>query len=399
MADWVTCYTAYITPASESPLAYNFWSAATAVSAALKRNVYVGRGSYRLYPNLYTILVGRPGIGKGSAINPVVAIVNEAKIANILSDRVTIEYVLERMSQGWQSIRRSGTGGIQMGLDHTATIISPEVSVFIGASQNTLPILADLWDAREGEFVYGTRHKGEFRIKDPCVCLLGGSTQEWLISSIPANAVGGGFTRRVNFVVANDREKLLPWPSLSNHNQIRDNLVTDIREIARLSGEIKFHPECVPLFERCYIDSAPKEYDDEATTSYRTSMWAQITKLAMCMTASRGDDLIINKQDFIRAEQAVKDVMSNVPKVFRAVGESDLVIAADKVLKYLETKGFASRQEIMKHLWRDLTSEDLDKVLATFKEGAVVYEYIQGKKTLYAPVEKNLKSQLKGMNP
>lgn len=354
----------------------------------MKRNVYVGRGSYKLYPNLYTILVGRPGIGKGSAINPIVSIINEAKICNILSDRVTIEYVLERMSNGWQAHTRTVTGGFTIGTDHTAMIISPEVSVFIGASQNTLPILADLWDAREGEFVYGTRHKGEFRIKDPCVCLLGGSTQEWLISSIPTNAVGGGFTRRVNFVVANDREKLLPWPSLPNHNQIRDNLVTDLRGVARLSGEMRFHPRCIPLFESCYKESAPKEYDDEATTSYKTSMWAQVTKLAMCMSAARGDDLIINEKDFRSAYDAVRNVTLNIPRVFRGVGESELAVATDKVLRFLEQKGFATRQEMLKYLWRDVTSEDLDKILVTLKEGKVIYDYNQGKKTLYATVEK-----------
>ena len=258
LSDWVSTYVAYIAPASESPISYNFWSAATAISAVLKRNVWVGRGSYKLYPNLFTILVGRPGIGKGSAINPVINLINEAKLVNTLSDRVTIEYVLERMSKGWPSQIRGPQGGWILGQDHTTLIISPEVSVFIGASQNTLPILADLWDAREGEFVYGTRHKGEFRIKDPCVCLLGGSTQEWLISSVPANAVGGGFTRRVNFVVANDREKLLPWPILSNQHQVRDNLVTDIKSVGRLYGEYKFAKDVVPLFEKVYKDSSPQ---------------------------------------------------------------------------------------------------------------------------------------------
>jgi len=344
-----------------------------------------------LFPNLYTILVGRPGIGKGSAINPVVSLINEAKICNILSDRVTIEYVLERMSNGWQVFRRSGTGGLTLQQDHTALLISPEVSVFIGASQNTLPILADLWDAREGEFVYGTRHKGEFRIKDPCVCLLGGSTQEWLIASIPANAVGGGFTRRVNFVVANDRERLLPWPVLQNHNQVRDNLVTDLRSISLLSGEMKFDPAAVPLFEQCYIDSSPKEYDDEATTSYKTSMWAQVTKLSMCLSASRGDSLVISDQDFRLATDAVKIVAENIPRVFRGVGESDLVIASDKVLKFLELKGYASKTELLRALWRDVTSEDLDKILATFKEASIVYEYQQGRKTMFALVVKNTK--------
>lgn len=367
------------------------------MSATLKRNVFVGRGSYKLYPNLYTILVGRPGIGKGSAINPVVSIINEAKVCNILSDRVTIEYVLERMATGWQSIHKNPSGGIAVGLDHSATIISPEASVFISASINTLPILADLWDAREGEFVYGTRHKGEYRIKDPCVCLLGGSTQEWLISSIPSNAVGGGFTRRVNFVVANDREKLLPWPVLSNHNQVRGNLVTDLREVGRLSGEMKFALETIPLFEQTYKDSAPKEYDDEATTSYKTSMWAQVTKLAMCMSASRGEDLTITKEDWIKAREAIDLVAAGILRVFRAVGESDLTVAAEKTLRFIENKGYATRKEIMKFMWRDVTSEDLDKILTTFREGDIIYENTQGRQTLYAPVEKLQKP--KGVNP
>lgn len=356
----------------------------------------MGRGSYKLYPNLYTILVGRPGIGKGSAINPVVALLNEAKVVNILSDRVTIEYVLERMSNGWQAFHRTQSG-VTIGMDHSATIISPEASVFISASINTLPILADLWDAREGEFVYGTRHKGEYRIKDPCVCLLGGSTQEWLISSIPSNAVGGGFTRRVNFVVANDREKLLPWPVMSNHNQVRNNLVADLREIGRLSGEMKFSPECIPLFEKVYKDSVPTEYDDEATTSYKTSMWAQVTKLAMCMSASRGDDLLIRKDDWIRASDAVHLVSKSILRVFRAVGESDLTVAAEKCLRFIETKGFATKKEIIKYMWRDVTSEDLDKILLTFREGDIIYETTQGRQTVYAAVEKIQKP--KGVNP
>ncbi len=63
--------------------------------------MYVGRGTYRLHPNLYTILVGRPGIGKGTAIKPAVKLMAEAKVSNTLSGRITIEYVLERLSVGW----------------------------------------------------------------------------------------------------------------------------------------------------------------------------------------------------------------------------------------------------------------------------------------------------------
>ncbi len=307
----------------------------------------------------------------------------EAKVANTLSGRITIEYVLERLSTGWPHPMLGGP--MKVGNESACMIYSTELSVFLSASPNTLPILCDIWDFDEGDFEYGTRHKGEFRIKNPCVSLLGGSTQEWLISSIPSSAVGGGFTRRVNFVVANDREKLLPWPVVQNHSSVRDNLVVDLQAIARLRGEFTFAQDVRPLFEACYsVDSNPTEYDDEATTSYKTSLWAQVVKLAMCMSASRADDLIITKEDFRKSYDAVMTVAKNVPKVFRGVGESEFAVVTDKLLRFLEAKGFANKQEIVKAMWRDATSEELDKILATLLEGAVIYEYVQGRSTMYA---------------
>lgn len=364
-------------------MSFIFWSAATAVSTVLKRNVYVGRGTYRLHPNLYTILVGRPGIGKGTAIKPAVKLMAEAKVSNTLSGRITIEYVLERLSVGWPHPMLGGP--MKVGNESACMIYSTELSVFLSASPNTLPILCDIWDFDEGDFEYGTRHKGEFRIKNPCVSLLGGSTQEWLISSIPSSAVGGGFTRRVNFVVANDREKLLPWPVVQNHSAVRDNLVLDLQAIARLRGEFQFAGDVRPLFESCYsIDSNPTEYDDEATTSYKTSLWAQVVKLAMCMSASRSDDLIITKEDFRKSYDAIMTVAQNVPKVFRGVGESEYAVVTDKLLRFLEAKGYANKMEMTKAMWRDATSEELDKIIATLEQGGIIYSYQQGRNTMYA---------------
>jgi hypothetical protein len=330
--------------------------------------------------------VGRPGIGKGTAIKPAVSLLREAKVCNTLSGRITIEYVLERMATGWPHRFQTGKP-IKIGTESNCLIYSTELSVFLSASVNTLPILCDIWDFDEGDYEYGTRHKGEFRIKNPCISLLGGSTQEWLISSIPSSAVGGGFTRRVNFVVANNREKLLPWPLIQNHSAVRDNLVQDLQSIGNLTGEYNFAVDVRPLFESCYKESEPTEYDDEATTSYKTSLWAQVTKLAMCMSASRGDDLIITKEDFRKAYDAVKTVAGNVPKVFRAVGESELSVVTDKLLRFLENKGFANKQEIMKAMWRDAVSEDMDKILATLLEGGVIYTYVQGRHTMFAVIE------------
>lgn len=352
--------------------------------------MWVERGLYKLYPNVFCVLVGRPGLGKGGALNPAASIVREANTTAMISDRVTIEYVLEKLSKGFPSQQLAPGGGLMFGQDASALVFSPELSIFITASQHTLPILADLWDSREGEFSYGTRHKGDYKIKNSCISMLAGSTQEWLISSIPANAVGGGFTRRVNFVFAKDRATAIPWPQV-NHTNLRDSLVNDLRHISTLRGPVVFSPHAKALFDAYYIKDDAQEFDDEATTAYKTTKWAHATKLAIAISVAERDDLVITENNFAKAIDMVDGVLQSIGMVFRAVGESDLVSAADRVLRYIENKGFATKSEILRANWRNISSVDLDTVLMTFVQGSLLLERTRGNQIFYEVNPKTMK--------
>jgi hypothetical protein len=338
---------------------------------------------------MFVVLVGRPGLGKGGALNPASSILKEANTTNLLSDRVTIEYVLEKLSKGFSTQTMQASGGMAFGNDACTMIFSPELSIFITASQHTLPILADLWDSREGDFSYGTRHKGDYRIKNSCVSMLAGSTQEWLISSIPANAVGGGFTRRVNFVFAKDRAASIPWPQV-NHSDIRDKITNDLRHISMLNGEMKFTKEAKEIFDEYYNSVQTGEFDDEATTAYKTTKWAHATKLAMGISVASRDDLLITESDFTQAIDRIDGVLKDIGLVFRAVGESDLVEAADRILRFVENKGFATRSDMLRANWRHISATDLDSVLQTFIQGGMIIERQQGNKIMYeaSPTQK-----------
>ena len=339
---------------------------------------------WKLYPNLYTVLVGRPGIGKGAAMNPVIALLKEAGTTNILSDRITMEYVLEKLSKGFPKMHSSGTpiqSTMKLGMEANALLCSTELSVFITASQFSITALSDLWDSKEGVYQYGTRGKGEYNINSPCISLLGGSAQEWLVKSVPADAVGGGFTRRVNFVFAAKKDKKVAWPT-NSHKSV-PNLVEDLRYISLLRGEFGFSNGARRLFERYYNSCEPDEFDDEATAVYKTSKWANACKLAMCLSAARGDSLTINELDFQMAVDKVEDVSKDLKVIFRAVGESTLASASDKVIRFLEARGYASRNEIMSCNWRNFTSNELDVIIATFRESGMIGERTVGNKTLY----------------
>lgn len=328
------------------------------------------------------MLVGRPGIGKGAALNPAINLLKESKTANILSDRVTMEFAMEKLSNGFPIM--GGTNGkVKIGSEATAVIVSTELSVFITASQFSITALSDLWDSKEGIYQYGTRGKGEFNINNPYVSLMGASAQDWLIKSIPADAVGGGFTRRVNFVFASKKDKKVAWP-MHNGADTVPKLVNDLQHIGHnIGGEFKFSLAAQKIFEPYYLSCEPSEFDDEATAVYKSSKWANAAKVAMCLSVAKSDSLIIEACDFQQAIDMVEDVAADLKVVFRAVGESPLVTAQDKVIRFIESKGMATKQEILSTNWRHMTSDDLDRILATLCTAGYLIEKQIGKKTMY----------------
>lgn len=299
----------------------------------------------------------------------------------MISDRNTIEYILEKLSQGFPKTVAIGGQALKLGVDSTALLVSSELSVFLTASKFSIMILTDMWDNKE-DYGYATRGGGERNIKNICVSLLGGTAQEYLIRTIPIEAISGGFTRRVNFVFSNKKDRKIPWPT-SNSTSTHSDLVSDLREISRLHGEFKFDAGARALFEGYYNSCEPFDFDDEATANYKVSKWVNASKVAMVLSAARDDSLEITQEDFQTAIDKIEAITNQVGTVFRAVGESPLVQATNRVLEFIESKGYASRQEILSMNWKHVTSDDLDRIIITLREANIIREAYAGKKTMY----------------
>jgi hypothetical protein len=385
---WCDVYLDIIRQYTESPESWGWWASITAVGASLRKHVYIDRGSYRLYPNDYVVLVGRPGLGKGSAINPIISILDRANTVNILSDRLTIEWILETMSKGFPAPSVGPGGGQTFGFDTTALLVAPELSVFLRFPEDQLPDLTDLWDARDRKCMYGTRGKGLVTVDKPGPSMLAGCAPEWLTHCIPANAVGGGFTRRVNFIYEKDESQSLPWPSHVDINTLTEPLVEDLRAISQLHGEYKFDNLARPIFEQMYVSRNAVAWEDEATANYVISRWAHVAKISMALAASRRDDLVITKSDIEEAADRIVDVTNALSIVFRSVGQSDMVTVADKVMRFLETKGAATFKQILGVMYKDCLKAELEVILLTLTDAGVVQEQKLGQNTVFKVIQK-----------
>ena len=66
----------------ESPDSYINFAFYAMVAAACERRIWLTTSKGTLYPNLYTVLVGTPGVGKGQVIKPVLEVLREFKKAD-----------------------------------------------------------------------------------------------------------------------------------------------------------------------------------------------------------------------------------------------------------------------------------------------------------------------------
>lgn len=366
-------------------------------------------GGWKLYPTTYTLLVGRPGLGKGLAMNEVMEIVKEANVVNIISGKLTMPYVLDLLHKGFQPpLVPSSPGGsitISANVDHSAFMHSSELSVFMNAYKDTIETLTDLWDTLDKPFMTGSRQWSGKVIPSPSLNLLGGSAPEWLAKAIPADAVGGGFTRRVNFVYANKKEIPLPTNG-ANYLQIRDNLIGDLREISNLRGEFKISPKVLPIYEAYYKAAEPDEFDDAAASGYITSKPAHAMKLAMVHSAARSNSLEIIEDDWKRACEMVDEAEDGMKKVFRSIGTSNFVTAADKILRFLEFKlqnpsptHQATRRDLMKILWQDINgTAELDMIIQMLEEAGYIRVHTAGRHVVYESIPQT-KPKAKGTTP
>src|SRR3974390_1470240 len=73
---WIERFISYAHTRTESCELYTRWSAITALGAILEQKVWLSTPD-ALFPNLYTILVGPPSIGKSRAIGAVRGVLAE----------------------------------------------------------------------------------------------------------------------------------------------------------------------------------------------------------------------------------------------------------------------------------------------------------------------------------
>lgn len=346
---------------SESPRKYYYWSSLAAIAAIVKSNVYLDKFYYKLYPNIYVLLVGRSGLRKGPPVNLAKALVTEVNNTRIFAGRVSIQGIISDLSKA--QTKKDGGPPIT---DASGMLCASEFASFIIQDQAALTILTDLYDGHYNpEWSYMLRNSPTEKLKKPCLTLLGASNESHIKDAIPANAIGGGFVARTFIIYSNKKSGINSLTTKPADSLPIGMLVDKLKEISKVKGEFIWSQKGKELYDFWYRKYQEQEQMESDSTGTMERLHDHILKTAMLVSLSRKTDRVLEYDDIEEAIRACQDFVPGAKRI--SLGQTGGSISAPgtaillRELITLPTHEI-SKTEALTKFWAHFDSFELDRI-------------------------------------
>lgn len=323
---------------TEAPKSYHFFSFITAVSMLITRHAYIqwGTNEDRIYPNLWTMLVGQTGIErKSSAINKGRRIItNISPDTNLLPMMATWEGLLLAMTNETDS-----DGNPTDAIKHENTLVCmPEFDGFMKKSRqdqlaHMIPYLCDLYDCPPE--VKNTTKGTPLCVPNPFFSILAGIQPEVLMKSFQSNDVHGGFAGRFMYVY-DHTDNCIPMPVWNKQNEFNNILMNlaVIRSNSDVVRKISLDDECIPLWNNFYT-KYKKLTNNPLLLQLNDRMQIHVLKIATifaCLEAK----ITISKKHLSEAISIGYWLLDNNAKLFGTIGVTEKANIEAKIIEKLK---------------------------------------------------------------
>ncbi len=356
---------------TEAPRSYHLFTFLTIVGMLVGRSAYISWGADKIFPNLWTMIVGHTGRArKSSTINKGRAILNDiAPDVQVLSSLSTWEGLLSAMQRSNDNIV----------LRNEVTIVC--MSEFDGFLKKTrqdsiahlIPQLCDLYDCQAD--VRSVTKGNPLVVKNPFFSILAGIQPEVLEKSFQSNDVHGGFAGRFIYVYdVSDKEIPIPiWNKQKEYNALLMELnaikITNTKERAYAISD-----DCIEIWNLFYHTYRTPNGDPPLLLQLNDRMQNHVLKIAMLFAILDESDNI-DKKHLVDAVSIGYWLMYNNRKLFGMLGISEQQRIEQKIIDLIGV-GVCNRREIFQSLSGRITGRDFDYAITGLIKADVIYEQL-----------------------
>lgn len=377
LSNWLRSYGEY-SEESESPEDYHLWVGLSVLASAVRRNIWLNQGIYILYPNLYVILVGPPGIGKSTPIRMGRKLLIEVEGITFGPDSVTREELIRIMSKSGKNVSQSAM-----------VLHSTELSSLIDPSGiRMIQFLTEIFDG-DFKFGHGTRHSGSYTIHNPILNLLAGTTPSWIAEGLPSTVVTHGFSSRTVFVYGDKPRYLKPFPSEPDKELMR-SLINDLNYISTLEGEFSWGEGSKEMYEELYAQIANSTPKDFRIEGFHARKKVHVLKLAMLLSIAEDDSFEILPSHIETAWRILNSVQTRMHKTFSAMGKYDHASDLERMEARIVAERGMTSEQIYQEFYASGDVQDIARMLQMLiSMGRIEREKHSDGTSVYKPILKN----------
>lgn len=360
----------------ETPESWIYWSLMCCISA-VAANSYTLRtlkGNLLYYPNLYVILMGESGLGKGYPVNLAKRLVVAADNTRVIAGRSSIQAIIKELATT-RSVQ-----GKPIITDSRGFIVNGELSTAIIQDPDSLTILTDLYD-RNYNPIWTNLLKGDGaeKLKEPYITCLFGSSPAHFYDSIPQPNIEGGYIGR-NLVIYEEKrsknvdlldseEESIDEDKFTNH--IVPKYVPHLQNIAKNKARMIPDESARKIFNdwRRMWRADQAQYNDR--TGFVNRVPDHVLKVSMCLALARYEDnAIIKEEDISGAISKITSLIYANEKAAAGGGLDPLAAQTKKVMDYLiaAPDNHLLRKELLIRGYGDYDGMILDKIIDALME-------------------------------
>ena len=353
LKDWLPSFMDY-TDGTEAPRIMHFWAGVSAIAGCLRRRVWIDMKRFKWYPNFFIIFVAPPGvISKTTTMDLSIDLLKQVPGIKFGPDVVTWPALVGAFAAAGESFQY-GEDWIPMS---PLTLASGELGNLINPQdRDMVNLYITLWDGRKS-FEKVTKTSGNDTVEAPWINMVGCTTPHWLADNMPSATVGGGFTSRCVFVYGDKKEAFIAYPdehTKVDHDEYAAALVHDLEHIAtQLCGNYIIDESAREWGRDWYQkmwSGAGDKFDDERLDGYLARKQTHMHKLALIISASQRDELIITREDLILADTMLAATEKDLDKVFSRIGRSEDSLQAERFIQFIKRHGKIKYAEAYRHI-------------------------------------------------
>ena len=348
--DWLPAYLKYAS-VTEAPKRMHFWSAVGTVAGCLRRRVWIDMKRYSWYPSFYIIFVAPPGIvAKSTTIDISTNLLRQVPGIKFGPNVITWQALVTAFAQSSESFEYQDEWHPMSPL----TLVASELGSLLNLQdKEMINLLIELWDGKKS-FEKITKMSGNDMIEAPWINLQAGTTPHWVSDNMPPSMIGGGLSSRCIFVYGDAKAKYVAYVDEGighDDETLKLQLVQDLEHIATLKGPFVINKQARDWgrawYERFWKD-ANSRMDDKMLEGYAARKQTHLHKVAMVLSVSRSDSLIITENDLVLANEMLEDIERDMGKVFSRIGRGEDSLQAERFIDFVRRKGEIDYMEAYK---------------------------------------------------